>query len=188
MLKNLTFPAGFQLPATASISKIMTFVIKSDKFVRFDLSLFQKLKTMFSKACEYGIKAMIFIAHESESGNRVSLRDIAGAIDSPEAFTAKILQQLRKHRLLTSVKGNTGGFELGQQSSEIMLARIVEAIDGTKIFTGCGLGFAACSEDRPCPIHHKFKKVRDELQGMLETTSLSELSKGLEVGLTFLKQ
>ena len=142
---------------------------------------------MFSKACEYGIKAMIFIAHQHTDGRKVSLREIAEQIASPEAFTAKILQQLRKQRLLTSVKGNTGGFELGRPGNEIMLARIVESIDGDKIFTGCGLGLAACSEERPCPIHHKFKKVRDDLQLMLETTSLDDLSQGLEVGLTYLK-
>lgn len=142
---------------------------------------------MFSKACEYGIKAMIFIAHHSSDGRKVSLREIAAEIASPEAFTAKILQQLRKQRLLISVKGNAGGFELGRPGSEIMLARIVEAIDGDKIFTGCGLGLAACSEERPCPIHHKFRQVRDSLKMMLETTTLDELSAGLDVGQTFLK-
>ena len=53
---------------------------------------------MFSKTCEYGIKATLFIAQMSQKGERVSLKDIASAIDSPSAFTAKILQTLSKRK------------------------------------------------------------------------------------------
>lgn len=40
---------------------------------------------MFSKACEYGLKATLYIAHESQKGNRVSMKGISKAIDSPFA-------------------------------------------------------------------------------------------------------
>jgi Rrf2 family protein len=143
---------------------------------------------MFSKACEYGIKAMIFIAHEDVSGRRVSLKEIAGSINSPEAFTAKILQQLRKAGLLKSVKGTSGGFELEKGGSEIKLAEIVTAIDGLKVITGCGLGLETCSDEAPCPIHHKFKHIRDGLKDMLESSTLRNLSDGVDVGRTFLKR
>lgn len=46
---------------------------------------------MFSKTCEYGIRATIHIASKSLLGERVSLRDVTEAINSPVAFTAKIL-------------------------------------------------------------------------------------------------
>ena len=45
---------------------------------------------MFSKACEYGIKAAIFIATKSYEDKRVSPKEIAEKINSPQAFTAKI--------------------------------------------------------------------------------------------------
>jgi len=143
---------------------------------------------MFSKACEYGIKAMIFIAHEDAAGRRVSLKEIAGSINSPEAFTAKILQQLRKAELLNSAKGTSGGFELKKGGSDIRLANIVIAIDGPKVITGCGLGLETCSDDAPCPIHHKFKHIRDGLQDMLESSTLRDLSDGVDIGRTFLKR
>lgn len=53
---------------------------------------------MFSKACEYGIRASILIASESVNGNRLGLITIAKKIDSPEAFTSKILQKLVKEK------------------------------------------------------------------------------------------
>ena len=44
---------------------------------------------MFSKACEYGIRAMVHIAMQSERGERTGLKEVAEAIDSPVAFTSK---------------------------------------------------------------------------------------------------
>ncbi len=65
---------------------------------------------MFSKACQYGIKATVYISSQSALGNRVSLKDIEFNINSPEAFTAKILHQMAKNDILDSLKGPTGGF------------------------------------------------------------------------------
>ena len=144
---------------------------------------------MFSKACEYGIKATIYIAVQSNQDKRVSLKDIAKEIDSPEAFTAKILQQLAKNNIIDSVKGPTGGFEIGKKRMEkIKLSHVVSAIDGDTIYRGCGLGLKECSEKKPCPVHDKFKTIRDELKKMLESTNLSELALGLKEGLTYLKR
>lgn len=143
---------------------------------------------MFSKACEYGIRATLHIAQQSEKGNRVGLKNIAESIDSPVAFTAKILQQLAREGIVSSLKGPSGGFQMTtQQLNDAKLSQIVAAIDGDQIYNGCGLGLKACNELKPCPVHDQFKLVRDELKYMLETTSIRELANGLNDGLTFLK-
>lgn len=144
---------------------------------------------MFSKACEYGIRATIYIAMQSLEGNRVNLKEIAAAIDSPVAFTAKILQQLVKNNIVESVKGAHGGFQIERaRIDSIKLNQIVSAIDGDKIFKGCALGLNECNENLPCPVHFKFKEIRDNLEQMTKETSIYELATGLEVGLTFLKR
>jgi Rrf2 family iron-sulfur cluster assembly transcriptional regulator len=143
---------------------------------------------MFSKTCEYGIRAAIFIASESYQDNRIGLKEIAKKIDSPEAFTAKILQILSKDNIIHSIKGVGGGFEIPKETmSQIKLIQIVSAIDGDRVFTGCGLGLSQCSEDHPCPVHDKFKAIRNELASMLENTNLEELAMGIKSGDTFLR-
>lgn len=143
---------------------------------------------MFSKACEYGIKASIYIALNSYDGNRVSLKEIAKEIDSPEAFTAKILQALVRHKIINSVKGAYGGFEIPKEEiSSIMLSEIVKAIDGDGIYHGCGLGLNVCDENHPCPVHDQFKVIRNELKIMLESTNLEQLALDIKSGATFLK-
>ena len=67
---------------------------------------------MFSKACEYGIKASIFIAQQSLLDRKVNLREIAEAIESPTAYTSKILQKLSRQKIINTDKGPTGGFSM----------------------------------------------------------------------------
>ncbi len=142
---------------------------------------------MFSKACEYGIRATLFIAQESKEERRTSLKTIAREINSPEAFTAKILQKLVQQDIIGSVKGPQGGFFITPQQQETVLAVIVKVIDGDAIMNGCALGLEKCSEDHPCPLHFHFTNIRNDLKHMLETTSILELSTRLDSGLGFLK-
>tara|TARA_R110000868_G_scaffold78284_2_gene223547 strand:- start:17943 stop:18377 length:435 start_codon:yes stop_codon:yes gene_type:complete len=144
---------------------------------------------MFSKACEYGIKATIYIAVKSMHQERVSLKEIAEEVNSPVAFTAKILQSLAKSGIIDSLKGPTGGFQIEESRIDnIKLHDIVHAIDGDDIFNGCGLGLKHCDASQPCPVHDKFVVIRDNLKIMLQNTSLYELATGLEIGITHLKR
>lgn len=144
---------------------------------------------MFSKACEYGIKAAIYIAVKSHQESRVSLNDIAKEINSPVAFTAKVLQQLTRSQIINSVKGPSGGFEINKNKiPKIKLSKIVTAIDGDSVYKGCGLGFQNCNENKPCPVHYKFKIIRNDLKKMLESTTLLDLSNDINNGVTFLKR
>lgn len=143
---------------------------------------------MFSKACEYGIRASIFIATKSSKGIRVGIKDVAKEIDSPEPFTAKIMQILTKNGIIDSAKGVGGGFEVSHDAvKSIKLIQIVDAIDGDNIYKGCGIGLKECSEAHPCPVHNDFKKIRELLLEMLTKTTLEELALGVKSGDFFLK-
>ena len=144
---------------------------------------------MFSKACEYGIRASIYIAEQSQLDRKVGLIEVAESIDSPIAYTSKILQQLARNKIINSEKGPTGGFSMDKEElDKVKLSTIVFAIDGDEVYEGCGLGLKKCNENMPCPVHDQFKLIRDNLKKMLETTSVQSLSVNFEKGLTFLKR
>ena len=144
---------------------------------------------MFSKTCQYGIKATIFIAQKSLNGQCVSLKAITKEIDSPTAFTAKILQKLAKSEIIESVKGAAGGYRIEKDKLKaIRLHQIIYAIDGDALYNSCGLGLQRCNAHKPCPVHHKFSVLRDSLKEMFMSTRIFELATGLENGLTYLKR
>jgi len=142
---------------------------------------------MFSKSCEYGIKAIIYIATKSMDGERVKIGEVSTKINAPEAFTAKILTSLIKRDILESKTGRFGGFHIdSKKMNSIKVSDIVFALDGDTIYRGCGLGLDECNSNQPCPMHDKFVKIREELREMLETTSIFDLASGLKSGKTIL--
>lgn len=143
---------------------------------------------MFSKSCEYGLRATIFIAGQSTQGRKVSLKEIAKEINSPEAFTAKILQQLTRNKIVRSIKGPYGGFEIEEaKMSEIRLSDVVNVLDGDSIYTSCGLGLNQCSAKSPCPLHYKFAEIRGKLRAMLRDNTLESLINDMDADQLWLK-
>ncbi|KEO75798.1 RrF2 family transcriptional regulator [Anditalea andensis] len=141
---------------------------------------------MFSKACEYGIRAVIFICSQTKHGKKMGVKDICKEIDAPEFFTAKVLQSLAKKNIISSSKGPTGGFFINSEQEKLKAIDLVIAIDGDKIFRGCALGLKQCSELNPCPIHNEFKDIRESLTHMLENKTIQELAAEVENGLATL--
>ena len=131
---------------------------------------------MFSKSCEYGLRSIIYIAQQSAQDSKVSLATISEAVNSPQAFTAKVLQQLTRNNIIKSIKGPYGGFVIESDKMDtIKLSDVVKILDGDSIYSSCGLGLNTCNENSPCPLHYKFVEVRNQLKELLETTTLSML-------------
>lgn len=143
---------------------------------------------MFSKTCEYAIKAIIYVAQKSRDGSKVGIKDISKGIDSPEHFIAKILQDLSKKGLIQSLKGPNGGFYLDEESLNRSLADIVREVDGNKIFTACGLGLKQCNAHKPCPIHYQYQEIREKNHKMLRDAKIGAFSEKLEQNTVFLKR
>lgn len=136
---------------------------------------------MFSKTCEYGIKAVLYIAMQSIREVRVKMGDIVENIGSPEAFTGKILSLLTKNGIVDSYTGPNGGFEMKQENLHLIsIADIVKAIDGGAFFDGCVLGLARCDEEHPCPMHHAVENIRSNMRNALRETTVYELATGLK--------
>ena len=142
---------------------------------------------MFSKSCEYAIKAMIFVAQKSKDEDRVGVKEIAKGIDAPEYFIAKILQDLGKKKLIHSVKGPNGGFYMDSLNLKSSISDIVKAIDGDSLYKDCVIGLKACSEKNPCPVHFEYKEIKKNLISMLEENTIADFNEKLDTGKFFLK-
>ena len=143
---------------------------------------------VFSKTCEYAIRAVFFIAHKTADGGRIGIKEISIGIDSPEHFLAKILQDLSRKGIVQSAKGPNGGFYLDANALKRPLTDIVEAVDGNGLFTGCAMGLKQCSEVNPCPLHHQFKVIRTSIHDLLRTTAIGEFNHDLQLGISSLKK
>lgn len=140
---------------------------------------------MFSKSFEYALKAVIHLYVETKDGTKLNIKDLSAAIDSPEPFTAKILQTLARRKIISSVKGPGGGFYIDPKAKPIPIYDVLEAIDGHAVFERCGLGLKECSNTRPCPIHNEFKSYSNKLNNLFKKKTVQELAVSISKGKTF---
>ncbi|HUL45190.1 MAG TPA: Rrf2 family transcriptional regulator [Bacteroidota bacterium] len=134
------------------------------------------MSVIFSRSCEYAIQSVLYLARKG--GNRtVLLREISDSLGIPHHFLSKVLQLLSRHGIVVSQKGANGGFALAQPLNTIMLADIVEAVDGDALMTECVLGFPECDSEHPCPAHHTWKEAKAIISTMLHEKTLGELGK-----------
>ncbi|HYK77626.1 MAG TPA: Rrf2 family transcriptional regulator [Daejeonella sp.] len=141
---------------------------------------------ILSKSCEYAIRAAVYIAYKSHKNEKAGIAEIADAIGSPMHFTAKILQDLSRRRLLSSVKGPHGGFYVEDDRS-LYLLDIIRAVDGNDLFSACVLGLKQCSDAQPCPLHEQMLPIRNQLLIEFGKKSVNELVRDFEQKKYFLK-
>ena len=137
---------------------------------------------MLSKASEYAIRSLVYVAIKNRDNQRPGYREIAKEIEAPEQFTAKVLQSLVKQGLLNSVRGRGGGFFFKPDAAPIFLIEVINSVEGYKLFTRCGIGLSKCSDTEPCPIHHKYTVIRDQYRELATSTTIEMLAKQIVEG------
>jgi Rrf2 family protein len=124
----------------------------------------------------YALQAMMMLARHHHQG-AIKIREIAYEEDLPEKFLELILLELKNARMVESVRGAKGGYQLRREPSDIPLSEIMRLIDGPVA------PFADAEQlrvliDRDLPhrkLYQVFLDVRDAAAKILENTSLADL-------------
>ena len=135
---------------------------------------------MMSRACEYGIQAIIYLARKPEREYTL-IREISKELDIPHHYLGKIMQTLVKKGILVSHKGPKGGLALSKKPGEITVMDVVTAIDGVDFIPECIIGYKACDDRSNCPLHVAWCDNLEKLKLMFSHKSLSQLVHDLEL-------
>jgi Rrf2 family protein len=132
---------------------------------------------MLSNACQYAIRSMLYLAMLSDESKIIGVKKIAEELEAPQPFLAKLLQQLVKSKLVSSIKGPNGGFYLNEKNKNKSLWDIIKCIDGTEKFDHCFLGLAECGEENPCPVHFIVAPFKEKLLKDFRDKTISQITK-----------
>ena len=141
---------------------------------------------MISNSSKYAIKAVLYLALHSSEENKVMVKDMAEPINVPQAYIAKLLQELAKRKLISSTRGPKGGFYLSEEDKKGNVLNIVHAIDNEKKLNACVLSLEHCNENKPCPLHHIINPSRTTLMKNLKIKTIFELSQDVNNGKAYL--
>jgi len=127
----------------------------------------------------YALQAMMTLARRHEQG-AIKIRDIAAESNLPEKFLELILLELKNARIVDSVRGARGGYQLRRDPSEIPLSDIIRLVDGPLAPMGDAeqlRGLIVKDEDHRA-LYEVFLAVRDAAAKILEHTTVADLVSG----------
>ena len=127
----------------------------------------------------YALQAMMMLARHHHQGS-IKIREIAYEEDLPEKFLELILLELKNARMVESVRGAKGGYQLRRDPADIHLSEIMRLIDGPLAPFGDAEQLRVLI-DRDLPhraLYQVFLDVRDAAAKILENTTLADLISG----------
>ena len=130
---------------------------------------------ILSRPCSYAIRAMVHLA-EQPAGRLVSSREICDQENIPPSFLGKVLLPLCRSRMLRSLRGTGGGYELVVPPEQIRLLAIVEAIDGSQM-NDCVMEDHPCGNPGGCLLHPIWATIRKQFVDHLEQTTVADLAR-----------
>ena len=136
---------------------------------------------LISRTSQYAIQSLIYLATQSRD-RPVLTRDVAEKLKVPSAYLSKIMQGLSRGGVVKSSRGRHGGFCLSADPAEIDLMRILLVTEGNEFTKACMLGLKLCSDETACPMHERWKPIKEQIIQMLHQQTLSILSEAVLTG------
>ena len=124
----------------------------------------------------YALQALMTLARKHEQG-AIKIREIAAESDLPEKFLELILLELKNARIVDSVRGARGGYQLRRSPSDIPMSDIIRLVDGPIAPLGDAeqLRTLIADDANHRALYEVFLAVRDAAAEILENTSIADL-------------
>ncbi len=131
----------------------------------------------------YALQALMMLTRRHNQG-AIRIRDIAYEENLPEKFLELILLELKNARIVESVRGAKGGYQLRREPSEIRLSEIIRLIDGPLAPFGDAeqLRVLIDRDTDHRALYKVFLEVRDAAAKILENTTLADLINRVPAG------
>jgi Rrf2 family iron-sulfur cluster assembly transcriptional regulator len=121
----------------------------------------------------FAVTAMADLAMRHSRGP-VTLAAISERQHISLSYLEQLFGKLRRHNLVTSVRGPGGGYNLARPAAELSVAEIVSAVDEPLDATQCG-GKENCLDDRRCMTHDLWATLNEKIHDYLSSVSLGDL-------------
>ncbi len=134
---------------------------------------------MLSTTAAHAVRALLSL-NRQRSDLPILARELSVRARVPMSYLSKILASLARAGIVQATRGVNGGYRLARAPQEVTLLEVVELFDGPQDSLTCLLGTVhACSDESPCPAHHRFQEVRQRYLEFLRTVTLAELDGAL---------
>src|SRR5512143_4065030 len=121
----------------------------------------------------FAVTAMVDLSMRQTRGP-VTLAAISERQHISLSYLEQLFGKLRRAKLVTSVRGPGGGYNLAKPTVEITVADIISAVDEPIDATQCG-GKENCNDDRRCITHDLWATLNEKMNDYLSSVTLADV-------------
>lgn len=121
----------------------------------------------------YAVTAMLDVAIHAHK-NPVPLADISERQEISLSYLEQLFSRLRRHQLVTSVRGPGGGYRLAREARLISIGDVIHAVDESVDATRCQ-GQSNCQQGERCLTHSLWTELSERITQFLGNISLADL-------------
>jgi Rrf2 family protein len=125
---------------------------------------------------DYGVRALVELAHHYGEGRPIQSSEIASAQEVPEPYLDQLLTNLRRAGFIRSVRGPQGGHALIRDPKQVRLSEVMQALEGSLAPIACVDDPGACTRSGGCVQREVWERVRDATFDILESVSIADLA------------
>ncbi len=132
----------------------------------------QLQKMNFNKTTSYAMAVLSFMAnHDNETYSAKKLHEL---LEIPWPYLRQLLTTLSKSGFIYSTQGRNGGFQLQKPSNQIVLAEIIDSVEGLQVLSTCIMGLKKCPFNHACVMHDMWQETRENILTVLNNTTLDQ--------------
>jgi Rrf2 family protein len=124
----------------------------------------------------YGLRAMLDLAANYE-GKPITLSNIAKRQGISDGYLEQLMMQLKRSRLVKSVRGAQGGYILAKKPEDITVGEVFRALEGPIAPVACvSENFPdECGRFEGCATRVVWEDVRNKVAEVLDSYTLAKL-------------
>ena len=123
-----------------------------------------------SSKSRYGLNAMYHLALVDDY---ISLTELSKQTNVSQPYLEKVLGQLKKKKLIDTLRGVQGGYKLTKNPKEITIGEVLRALENDLVFSDCAR--AGKCNNLSCPNKGVFKVIYDRLNSVLDELTLQDM-------------
>ena len=125
----------------------------------------------------YGLKAMVDLATEYDSGGKLSITQLSERQGISYSYLEQLIALLKKSHLVSASRGAAGGYKLSKPPEDITVGEVLKALEGSTALVECvDTCGTDCDNVCSCAARPLWLKLQQRIDDVLETTTIRDMA------------
>ena len=123
----------------------------------------------------YGLRVLLDLAAYTSDERPRMLKDVAKNQSISEKYLSRLVIELRRAGLISSVRGAGGGYKLARSPKMINIVEVLEVMEGPVALVECLNQADYCDRSQRCPARVLWGQINQQIRNVFAQYTLQDL-------------